>query len=257
MRNEWKNVNEILLSRHCFEIPRHQREREQREDHGLAEVPPVEEAVRPGPDPERAGDDDDDDDYNYNDDDAGRHRTPEVLHQAAAPVLQLLLPRPEHRERVQENGLARQQGDDDYYYDDYDYDDNDDDNNKAHSWEYSDYGIEPTLASSSFNAYIDILLSGIVFLLVSIACYVNFGASLPWIVVCALAGVYYVLVISVSLKNFLIPGASRSVIRKLYYWCRRWYPTQVPFNSRNHMRFIQFKGFWSSANRSSHYFSLR
>ena len=99
--------------------------------------------------------------------------------------------------------------------------------NKAHSWEFSDYGIEPTLASSSFNAYIDILLSGVVFLLVSIACYVNFGASLGWIVVCALAGVYYVLVIFVSLKNFLIPGPSRSVIRKLYNWCRRWYPTQV------------------------------
>ena len=99
--------------------------------------------------------------------------------------------------------------------------------NKAHSWEFSDYGIEPTLASSSFNAYIDILLSGVVFLLVSIACYVNFGASLCWTVVCALAGVYYVLVIFVSLKNFLIPGPPRSVIRKLYNWCRRWYPTQV------------------------------
>ena len=98
--------------------------------------------------------------------------------------------------------------------------------NKAHSWEFSDYGIEPTLASSSFNAYIDILLSGVVFLLVSIACYVNFGASLGWIVVCALAGVYYVLVILVSLKNFLIPGPSRT-FRKLYNWCRRWYPTQV------------------------------
>ena len=101
-------------------------------------------------------------------------------------------------------------------------------NTSGSSWE-SEYGIEPTLASSSFNAYIDILLSGIVFLLVSIACYVNFGASAAWIVVCALAGVYYVLVVVVSLKNFLVaaPGHSRSLVRKLYDWCRRWYPTQV------------------------------
>lgn len=134
--------------------------------------------------------------------------------------------------------------------------------NKAHSWEFSDYGIEPTLASSSFNAYIDILLSGVVFLLVSIACYVNFGASLGWVIVCALAGVYYVLVIFVSLKNFLIPGPSRSVIRKLYNWCRRWYPTQV----RNfHLNILclclfslkYFQGFWSIVNSSSHHISLR
>ena len=44
-----------------------------------------------------------------------------------------------------------------------------------------------------------------------------------------MAGVYYVLVVVVSLKNFLVaaPGHSRSLVRKLYDWCRRWYPTQV------------------------------
>jgi len=67
----------------------------------------------------------------------------------------------------------------------------------------------------------------VVFLLVSIACYVNFGASPAWVAVCVLAGLYYILVISVSLKNFLVPGPSRSWIRKLYNWCRRWYPTQI------------------------------
>ena len=88
----------------------------------------------------------------------------------------------------------------------------------------SDFQPESTLAASSFNAYIDILLSGIVFLLVSIASYVNFSASTAWIAVSALAGVYYVLVIIVTV-SFSSPP--RSFIRKIYNWGRRWYPTQV------------------------------
>jgi len=88
----------------------------------------------------------------------------------------------------------------------------------------SDFQPESTLAASSFNAYIDILLSGIVFLLVSIASYVNFSASTAWIAVSALAGVYYVLVIIVTV-SFSSPP--RSFIRKIYNWGRRWYPTQI------------------------------
>ena len=65
------------------------------------------------------------------------------------------------------------------------------------------------------------------FLLVSLACYFNFGASIAWISVCAFAGSYYILVIIVSLNNFLLPGPPRSLVRKMFNWCRRWYSTQV------------------------------
>ena len=92
---------------------------------------------------------------------------------------------------------------------------------------HSEYDPEPTLASSSYNAYIDILLSGIIFVLVSVACLITFGASLGWVIICTLAGVCYVLVISVSVNNVLVPGPPRSIFRKLYNWCLKWYPTQV------------------------------
>ena len=121
----------------------------------------------------------------------------------------------------------------------------------------AEYEPEPTLASSSFNAYIDILLSGVVFLLVSIACYVNFGATPAWVAVCVLAGLYYILVICVSLKNFLVPGPSRSWIRKLYNWCRRWYPTQVNDRQLYSVNLVnQIIGFWSNFNRTSNNISV-
>ena len=53
---------------------------------------------------------------------------------------------------------------------------------------HTEYDPEPTLATSSYNAYIDILLSALIFLLVSVSCVLTFGASVAWIIVCAFAG---------------------------------------------------------------------
>ena len=91
----------------------------------------------------------------------------------------------------------------------------------------SEYDPEPTLASSSFNAYVDILVSGVVFLVVSLACFVKYGAEPIWVVVCACAAIYHLLVVFVCVKHLLSPGPARSSFRKLYTWCRRWYPSQV------------------------------
>lgn len=91
----------------------------------------------------------------------------------------------------------------------------------------SEYDPEPTLASSSFNAYVDILVSGVVFLVVSLACFVRYGAGPLWVVVCACAAIYHLLVVFVCVKHLLSPGPARSSFRKLYTWCRRWYPSQI------------------------------
>jgi len=91
----------------------------------------------------------------------------------------------------------------------------------------NEYDPEPTLASSSFNAYVDILVSGVVFLVVSLACFVKYGAKPVWMVVCAFAAIYHFLVVFVCVKHLLSPGPARSAFRKLYTWCRRWYPSQI------------------------------
>ena len=41
-----------------------------------------------------------------------------------------------------------------------------------------------------------------------------------------MSGLCYICVISVSVNN-VVPGHPRSLMRKLYNWCLKWYPTQV------------------------------
>jgi len=45
--------------------------------------------------------------------------------------------------------------------------------------------------------------------------------------VCSLAAIYHLLVVFVCVKHLLSPGPARSAFRKLYTWCRRWYPSQI------------------------------
>ena len=90
-----------------------------------------------------------------------------------------------------------------------------------------DCDADPTLASSSFNAYIDILLSAIVMVVVSLACLVSYGPSLALASVCGVAGLYYLALVLVCCKQVLFPGPPDSAFSSLYNWCRSWYPSQV------------------------------
>ena len=95
-----------------------------------------------------------------------------------------------------------------------------------------EYEAEPTLASSSFNAYIDILVSMIVFLVVSGTCLVQYGLSPAWVSVCSLAGLYYGALVLVCCTHLLSPGPPASLFRKVYTWCRAWLPSQVRLQTR-------------------------
>ena len=90
-----------------------------------------------------------------------------------------------------------------------------------------EYEAEPTLASSSFNAYIDILVSVIVFLVVSITCLVKYGLSSAWVSVSSLAGLYYGALVVVCCKQLISPGPPSSLFGRVYNWCRAWLPSQV------------------------------
>ena len=90
-----------------------------------------------------------------------------------------------------------------------------------------EYEAEPTLASSSFNAYIDILVSVILFLVVSLTCLLKYGLSSAWVWVCSLAGLYYTALVLVCCQQAISPGPASSVLRAVYNWCRAWLPSQV------------------------------
>jgi len=90
----------------------------------------------------------------------------------------------------------------------------------------NDYDPEPTFASSSVNAYIDILVCGLVFTVVCLACLARFGPGIVWLTVAGLALLYQLVVVSMCLRHLFSPsGVSR--FRRIYTWCRGWYPVQA------------------------------
>ena len=89
---------------------------------------------------------------------------------------------------------------------------------------------EHTLASSSFNAHFDILVSGVVFLITCFSCFVQYEAGQVWLVVCFVAAAYHLLVVFVCVMMMLGPGQDRSLFQQLYAWCRKWYPSQVKYS---------------------------
>jgi len=91
----------------------------------------------------------------------------------------------------------------------------------------NDYEPELTLASSSVNSYIDILVCGLVFAVVCLACLARYGPGIVWLCVAALSLLYQLALVVGCLRNlFSGPGGSGGV-GALYSWCRGWYPTQA------------------------------
>ncbi len=60
-----------------------------------------------------------------------------------------------------------------------------------------------TLASNAFNAYFDILVSGLLLLSVAVACFLHYPPSPQWISVCVASASYYAVVTVVCFKNLV------------------------------------------------------
>jgi len=90
----------------------------------------------------------------------------------------------------------------------------------------NDYDPEPTFASSSVNAYIDILVCGLVFTVVCLACLARYGPGLVWLTVAGLAMIYQLVVVTMCLRHLFSPGGVNR-FRRIYTWCRGWYPVQA------------------------------
>lgn len=77
------------------------------------------------------------------------------------------------------------------------------------------------------NAYFDILVSGLVFIVTCLACFMQYKPSDIWVGICLVAGGYHLLVVTVCIKLIFNPSQHRSTFRKVYSWCRSWYPSQI------------------------------
>ena len=93
-------------------------------------------------------------------------------------------------------------------------------------------GTHLTLASPTYNTYLDILVSAVIFVLISLACFVHFEFSWPWALVFTLGTVILLATSTVFLHSILhnlcnrtseSDSGSRNLFAIIHSWCSRWY----------------------------------
>ena len=85
-----------------------------------------------------------------------------------------------------------------------------------------------TLASPTYNTYLDILVSAVIFLLISLSCFVHFEFSWPWAVVFAWGTLILLITSTVFLHNVCRQNpVGQNCFTVVHSWCTRWYSWHV------------------------------
>lgn len=90
-----------------------------------------------------------------------------------------------------------------------------------------DTDFRKSLVSNNLNAYLDILVSGFLLLVISLACFMHFDLTLPWVVFFVLAAIYHLILASVCFIQLLCPSRKRAVMNRVYTWGRGWVPSHI------------------------------
>lgn len=98
---------------------------------------------------------------------------------------------------------------------------------RTHAHRREDKDSPPTLASSRFNTYFDILVSAVVYIVVSLALFILYDRPFIWLVFCFLATLCELFIVLLCIRQLLGPRHTGSCIRKLYDLCIQWYPWHV------------------------------
>ena len=82
-----------------------------------------------------------------------------------------------------------------------------------------------TLASPTYNTYLDILVSAVIFVLISLSCFVHFEFSWPWAIVFAWGTLILLITSTVFLQNLCRHDGTggHNCFTVLHNWCTRWY----------------------------------
>ena len=89
-------------------------------------------------------------------------------------------------------------------------------------------GARLTLASPTYNTYLDILVSAVTFVLISLSCLVHFEFSWPWGVVFFWGSLILIATSAVFLHNLCREDAvGRNLFSIVHNWCTRWYSWHV------------------------------
>lgn len=88
----------------------------------------------------------------------------------------------------------------------------------------------PTLASTHFNTYFDILVSALVYIAVSISLFVLFPYTLGWLVLCLLSTSWHLVLLVLCCPHLIRGEGTRTthpLISQIYEWLTQWQPWHV------------------------------
>lgn len=101
---------------------------------------------------------------------------------------------------------------------------------KPNRFQTRDYSARnSSISSNTLNAYFDILVSGLLLVIVSLACFLHYPPTIPWAVFFSLSIVYHAVLTTVCFVQLVsTPHARRkTAIGRLYSWGRGWVPSHV------------------------------
>ncbi|TRY74079.1 hypothetical protein TCAL_07404 [Tigriopus californicus] len=88
-------------------------------------------------------------------------------------------------------------------------------------------GEHRTLASATFNAFFDILVSGVLLLTVAIACFLHYPFNVIWLLYFIASALYHLAVVVMCFKHLWHTSKRRTTLSRIYSWCRGWYASHV------------------------------
>jgi adenylate cyclase 9 len=83
------------------------------------------------------------------------------------------------------------------------------------------------MASATFNAYQEIFVSGLLFAAMAVACFLHYPPNVGWGVFFAFAMLFHILVVLVCVQQLTRATKRRTLLFKVYSWCRGWYPSHI------------------------------
>nr|CAD7453577.1 unnamed protein product [Timema tahoe] len=102
---------------------------------------------------------------------------------------------------------------------------------RAHRINEKHGGSPPTLATSRFNTYFDILISALVYTMIAISLFLLFEISPEWIAVCVVATFVQIFAVSLCVRQLLRPQygsrGSWEFSKKIFDILSQWYPWHI------------------------------
>ncbi|XP_066583442.1 adenylate cyclase type 9 isoform X2 [Prorops nasuta] len=98
----------------------------------------------------------------------------------------------------------------------------------AHKASESVNGNPPTLATSRFNTYFDILISALVYSAITVSLFLLCQPTIYYMTFCILATIIQIIAVTLCVRQLLNPNTTHATFtQQIFKFCSRWYPWHV------------------------------